>query len=69
MDNTKRVERVIKSLEKNIMVGYYVEDEKEALDKIKRTFKRRNYNYCWRIRKFIWGNRSYRFLRKGNYNF
>lgn len=35
----KRVERVIKNLEKNNMKGYYVKDENEALKKIKEILK------------------------------
>ncbi|AVP55064.1 membrane protein [Clostridium tetani] len=36
----KRVERVIKALEKNNMEGYYVKDENEALEKIKEFLKK-----------------------------
>lgn len=64
----KRVERVIKSLEKNNMVGYYVEDEKEALDKIKELLKEETITTAGGSRS-LFEIGVIDFLRKGNYNF
>lgn len=64
----KRVERVIKSLEKNNMVGYYVEDEKEALDKIKELLKEETIITAGGSRS-LFEIGAIDFLRKGNYNF
>lgn len=64
----KRVERIIKNLQKNNMEGYYVKDGKEALEKIKEFLKEG-------ATVTVGGSKSLDelgvidFLREGNYNF
>lgn len=64
----KKVEKVIKSLQKNNMEGYYVKDGKEALEKIKEFLKEG-------ATVTVGGSKSLDelgvidFLREGNYNF